>query len=382
MRNRWTILVLVFLTTAIGMMAFASVFPLLSLWIKDLGITRAEGGLLSGFWYLPGIVISLPAGWLFDRYQVRRVLLLCWVLIVAGMGLMAVAPSFWVLCAGRLLFSIGMNANMIGAPKLLGQTFAGRRELGFVMGVYTMAFTLGIFLALNVLGTIGANQGWRPAMQLMAGLSAAGLAMLFLIPKSAEGIETGGTGVKFNPFGLGIGAWVLAIAYFGYSIGTEGFLTFGPDALVGRGIDLARASAIVGSYAIIALVLKPFLSSQLKASNGIAYVLAATFAALLATGLFVVPGMMPQVGVSMLGVSLAIGMPAWMALPSFLFPPDRSGQCYGLYQTLYSLGFIAQPLVGFAADKMGGYTAGFAVIAAYCALGGLVALPVVRRLRA
>ena len=39
-------------------------------------------------------------------------------------------------------------------------------------------------------------------------------------------------------------------------------------------------------------------------------------------------------------------------------------------------------LVGLAADKMGGYTAGFAVIAAYCALGGLVALPVVRRLRA
>lgn len=382
MRNRWTILVLVFLTTAIGMMGFGSVFPLLSLWIRDLGISRAEGGLLSGFWYLPGVVISLPAGWLFDRYQVRRVLLLCWVFIVAGTALMAVAPSFWVLCAGRLLFSIGMNANMIGAPKLLGQTFAGRRELGFVMGVYTMAFTLGIFLALNFLGSIGAAQGWRPAMQLMAGLSAAGLAMLFLVPKSAEGVETaGGSGVRFNPFSLGAGAWLLAIAYFGYSIGTEGFLTFGPDALVARGVELARASAIVGSYAIVALVLKPFLASQLKPANGIAYVLAATFAALIATGLFVVPGMMPQVGVGMLGVSLAIGMPAFVALPSFLFPPERSGQCYGLYQALYSLGFIAQPLVGLAADRTGSYTAGFGVITAYCLLGALVALPVVRRLR-
>ncbi len=380
MRNRWTILALVFLTTAIGMMGFGAVFPLLSLWIKDLGISRAQAGLLSGFWYLPGIVISLPAGWLFDRYQVRRVLLLCWVLMVAGVGLMAVAPSFWVLCAGRLLFSIGMNAHMIGAPKLLGQTFAGRRELGFVMGVYTMAFTLGIFLALNVLGSIGAGQGWRPAMQLMTGLAAAGLAMLFLVPKSAATLDSG-SAPRFNPFGLGAGAWVLAIAYFGYSIGTEGFLTFGPDALVARGVELARASAIVGSYAIVALVLKPLLSSQLKPANGIAYVLAATFAALIATGLFVVPGVMPQVGVGMLGVSLAIGMPAFLALPSFLFPPDRSGQCYGLYQTLYSLGFIAQPLVGFAADKVG-YTAGFGVIAAYCLLGGLVALPVVRRLRA
>ncbi len=42
---------------------------------------------------------------------------------------------------------------------------------------------------------------------------------------------------------------------------------------------------------------------------------------------------------ALLGVSLALGMPALLALPSFLFPPERSGQCYGLYQTLYSLGF-------------------------------------------
>ena len=50
----------------------------------------------------------------------------------------------------------------------------------------------------------------------------------------------------------------------------------------------------------MALVLKPLLSSQLKPANGIAYVIAATFAALIATGLFVVPGVMPQVGVGAL----------------------------------------------------------------------------------
>ncbi len=81
----------------------------------------------------------------------------------------------------------------------------------------------------------------------MAGLAAAGLAILFLIPKSEPTLEATGSGPRFNPFGLGAGAWVLATAYFGYRIGTEGFLTFGPDALVARGVELARASAIVGS---------------------------------------------------------------------------------------------------------------------------------------
>ena len=382
MRNRWTILALVFLTTAIGMMGFASVFPMLSLWIRDLGISRAEGGLLSGFWYLPGLVISLPAGWLFDRYPVRRVLLLCWAFILAGTAIMALAPAFWVLCVGRLVFSIGMNANMIGAPKLLGQTFAGRRELGFVMGVYTMSFTAGVFAALNLLGAIGAAQGWRPAMQLMATLSAVGAALLFLIPESAPGIELPASGPRFSPFSLGIGAWLLAIAYFGYSIGTEAFLTFGPDALVGRGIELARASAIVGSYAIVALILKPILATQLRAATAIPFALLATALALAAAALFVWPGLPPQVAIAVLGVSFALGMPAFVALPSLLFPPDRSGQCYGLYQTLYSLGFVAQPVVGLVVDRTGSYPAGFLVVAGYCVLGALVALPVIRRLRA
>lgn len=383
MTNRWMTLALVLLTTAIGMMGFGAVFPLLNLWIQDLGITRAEGGLLSGFWYLPGILVSLPAGWAFDRYSVRRVLRFCWILILAGTAVMALAPSFWVLCAGRLLFSIGMNAHMIGAPKLLGQAFAGRRELGFVMGVYTMAFTAGIFAALNLLGSVGAAEGWRPAMRLMTGLSAVGLVLIAVAPSSEGGTTSAAaTAPRFSPLALGAGAWILSIAYFGYSIGTEALLTFGPDALVQRGLDLAAASAIVGSYAIVALVLKPLLSTQLRPNSAFLFVILATGFAVAATALFFTPGLPARLPAALLGVSLALGMPALLALPSFLFPPERSGQCYGLYQTLYSLGFVAQPAVGLVVDRTGSYPAGFAVIIGYCLLGLLVLLPPVRRLRA
>jgi len=378
--RRWLVLGLILLTTTVGMMGFAAPFPLLSLWIADLGITRAQGGLLSGFWYLPGILISLPAGWAFDRYPIRRVLAGCWVLMVAGTGLMAVAPSFWVLCAGRLIFSIGMNAHMIGAPKLLGSWFAGRRELGFVMGIYTMAFTAGVFLALNGLGTVGATDGWRRAMQLLTGLTGLAAGLLFLIPTIAQPARSPERPApRFNPLALGAGAWVLAIAYFGYSIGTEALLTFGPDALVGRGYDLAQASAIVGSYAVVALILKPILSSQLRPGTAVVFVLSATITAVIATSGFLTPTLSPGIFAAVLGVSLAFGMPAFLSLPSFLFPPERSGQVYGLYQTLYSLGFVAQPVVGLVVDRTRSYPAGFAVVVGYCLLGLLVLLPVVRK---
>lgn len=42
-QNRWVALGLTLLTTTVGMMGFAAVFPLLSLWIQDFGISRAQG---------------------------------------------------------------------------------------------------------------------------------------------------------------------------------------------------------------------------------------------------------------------------------------------------------------------------------------------------
>jgi MFS family permease len=379
--TRWVVLAVTIAATTVGMMGFAAVFPLLNLWIRDLGITRAQGGLLSGFWYLPGIVVALPAGWAFDRYPIKRVLGVCWGFILVGTVLMALAPSFWVLCAGRLVFAIGMNAHMIGAPKLIGTWFAGRRELGFVMGLYTMAFTAGVFLSLNVLGSIGSTAGWRPALSLLAGLSALGVGLILVIPRQEAISAAGGPPVRFRPLELGLGAWILALAYFGYSIGTEGYLTFTPDFLVGRGFELARASSIVGAYALLALVLKPILSSFLRPDTGIPFVVAATLFALASVGLLFAPGVPPLASSGAMGLSLAFGMPALFALPTFLLGAARSGQGYGLYQLFYSLGFFAQPLVGLVADRSGGYGAGYVVVAGYCLVGLLVALPAVRRLR-
>ncbi|MBM4187663.1 MAG: MFS transporter [Gemmatimonadetes bacterium] len=377
--NRWVVLALVMVTTTIGMTAFAANYPLLNLWIQDLGISRAQGGIISGLWYLPGVLISLPIGWAFDRYPIRRVLLPCWALIVVGIGLMAVASSFWGLAAGRLVFSIGMNAHMIGAPKLLGATFAGRRELGFVMGIYTISFTAGVWLSLNVLASAAASDGWHGALQVLTAACAGGAALLLLLPRPATIAE--GAAPRFNPLSLGAGAWILALGYAGYSIGTEGILSFGPDMLVGRGFPLTEASAIVGSYALVALILKPAFSSQLRPATAAGFVVVATLLALVAAATFFGPGIAPRGAAAVFGVSLALAMPALLAMPAFLFAADRSGQVYGLYQALYSLGFLGQPLVGQVVDATGSYPAGFVVIGLYCVLGLLVLAPAVRRLR-
>ena len=163
-------------------------------------------------------------------------------------------------------------------------------------------------------------------------------------------------------------AWMLGVVFAGYNVSTEAYLTFTPDYLVRWGYGLAAASAIVGIYAWVALSLKPFLSSFLRKNNAAGYVVVASFLFILSVLLLITRVVPPAVSASIFGISMAIGMPAFYALPPLMFGNEQSGYVYGLCSFLYGLGFLVQLLVGFAVDKTGSYTTGYGLL---CAVAGI-----------
>jgi cyanate permease len=367
-RYRWVVLAIAVASTAIGVMIFASAFPLLNLWVRDLGISHAKAGVLTGLWYVTGIFVALPIGWLADRVPLRRLLLGLWVLNIAGTLLMATASGFLMLCAGRVIFSVGTTGHLVAAPKLVATWFHDRRESGLVMGVYSMSMTAGVYASLIVLGRIGERYGWHAAVLLLVGVAACGFLMMFLVPP--EPVPTGdtGAGTRFSPLHLGLAAWVLALAYGGYSVATEAYLTFSPDYLVQRGLGVAAASTMLGVYAWVALGLKPIFASHLQSANGAYYIVTASAIFVTSVVVLLTLTVPPVVSAVAFGVSLALAMPAFAALPALLFGSGKSGQVYGLCGLFYGLGAITQPLVGWTVDRTGQYTAGYAVI---CAFAGL-----------
>jgi MFS transporter, CP family, cyanate transporter len=369
---RWFVLGLVLFTTAVGIMIFAAPFPLLNLWVKDLGISRTQAGALTGLWYLLSVCVSLPAGWLADRVRLRGLFVSLWTLIVAGTALMAKAPDFWLLCLGRILFSAGMTGHLVAAPKMLAAWFEGRREFGLIMGFLSMSMSAGVYASLFVLGRIGQHSGWRPAMFLLIGLASAGLVMMLFVPSPASAkTRVAATVLPASP---GMAAWILAVVFAGYNVATEAYLTFTPDYLVERGYGLAAASAIVGIYAWVALSLKPFLSSFLRKNNAASYLVVASLVFMLSVLLLTTGMVQPVVSACLFGVSMAIGMPAFYALPPLMFGNEQSGYVYGLCSFLYGLGFVVQPLVGLTVDKTGHYTTGYGVIGSVAAIAFFGAL--------
>src|SRR5689334_6997761 len=107
MEPRWmALMVLTAARTSMGFQfqSIASVSPGL---IGDLGLTYADLGSLIGLYFMPGIVMAMPAGMLGRRFGDRRV-------VIVGLGLMALggivaslAQGFAGLAVGRLISGLG-----------------------------------------------------------------------------------------------------------------------------------------------------------------------------------------------------------------------------------------------------------------------------------
>src|SRR5215813_6224916 len=190
-------------------MMFAAPFPLLTLWVRNLGISRTQAGALTGLWYLVSACVSLPAGWLADRVRLRGLFLSLWALIVAGTALMAGASGFWMLCLGRVIFSTGMTGHLVAGPKLVAVWFEGRKEFGLIMGFYSMSMTAGVYASLFVLGRIGQHSGWQPAMLLLVVLATVGLGMMLSVPSESPGANQRGAVAASLPPSHRMAAWML-----------------------------------------------------------------------------------------------------------------------------------------------------------------------------
>ena len=372
---RWTIVALVFLTTAVGMMAWSTVFPLLNLLVRDLGITRAQGGFLSGLFYIPGVFVSLPGSWMFSRLPVRRAFALTWAFIAAGTLIMAVAPGYIVLCLGRLLFSVGMNLHLIGALKILADWFRGHKRMGLAMAVYSSAISVGVFCGMNFGGRLGSDHGWRSPFYLLTALTVAGwLALQALREAPGDGGEAAaGLSRRFS-FRAGAIVWVMGVCYFLFGIGSDSFLTFTPDLLVQRGFPLARASAIVGSYAFVALFIKLTTSPFIKARNAIYFVSAGCLFGILSDILILQGGINPFFASIAIGGAFGITMPAIYSLPAFFLKGESVSLAYGVFQLLTSFGLAAQALIGFTIDRTGGYGTGYGLMMGFFSIALICAL--------
>lgn len=177
---------------AAGVMSFAGVvvetamnvtFPTL---MSEFGIgTATVQWITTG--YLLVLALVIPASsYLKRRFPLRRLFIAAICLFICGTSLCAVAPTFWVLLAGRLVQGVGTG---IALPLMFNIVFeqAPLDKMGMMVGVGTFITATAPAVGPSVGGFIVGAFGWREIfIALLPVLAVAGVAGACAIRQSSE----------------------------------------------------------------------------------------------------------------------------------------------------------------------------------------------------
>lgn len=179
-------------------MLIATLAPLL---IKDLGLSRAQIGLLAGFGFvffytLVGLFLGVAAD-RFRRFPLIGAGLALWSAMTALSGW---ARSFIQLAIPRIFVGVGEATLTPAAISMLGDAFPARR-IGLAIGVYYAGIPLGLAVAMISSSFIAPRYGWRVSFFVLGAIGLVATALLFVLREPARRRAANAAPVERPPVG-------------------------------------------------------------------------------------------------------------------------------------------------------------------------------------
>lgn len=415
------VLMLVTLVDRVETSLVAGVLPLLQ---EEWGFGDTLGGAIPTAAAIAGILVTLPAGYLADRKDRRRLIAIvvaAWSVITMGS---AVAVGFGMFFATRVVLGAADSLESPSASSLIADWYPPRTRAR-AYGLHRMVFFAGGSVGVLLGGLIGELLGWRAAFLAIVVPGALVAWMAHRTPEPprggvdrlvAAGIGGGEGAGEGGPEGgapddvdehLGAaaaldGGWtvfreqlreILAVptlrrvfaGLFALFVGIGGIIYWLPtffDRVHDTGTGLGGTyTALVGLVGIVGgATLGGTLGDRWHGTRpGARVVLGGgglvAGSVTLGVALLELPllARVPLLALSLLLLSVAI--PNLTAAIADVLPADRRGAGFALLQLFLALGSAGGPLaVGAASDAAGSLTTAFAVLVAPMVVGSLVVL--------
>jgi MFS family permease len=192
-RAAWSLLALFTLLNILNFVDRTLIASLAPLLIAELGLSRADIGLLVGFGFVFFYsVAGLALGLIADRWRRTPLVAAGLALWSASTALSGTARSFAGLALPRLFVGAGEATLTPSALSMLGDSFPKRR-LAFASGIYYAGVPLGTAVSLIASSSLAPRYGWRVCFFLLGGL---GLLAVPLVLACREPQRKGGGGPR------------------------------------------------------------------------------------------------------------------------------------------------------------------------------------------
>lgn len=355
---------------------------------QDMGLDLASIGTLTAVFSLLGVVGGIAAGGVIARFGARRMLLLGLLATALGTTLGAMAPSYGLLLASRVVEGLGFLMITVAGPAAL-QRMVSASGRDFAFALWSCYMPTGMAVAMLASQAFDHWQAYWWCAGAAVVVALASVAALVPAGESTASASLSWRGMRQDTVDtLGAaGPVLLALSFTLYSLMFFALFTFLPVLLMEQlGLTLAQAglySAIASAANIIGnLGAGVLLARGWRRST----LIACASATMGVVALLIFQSVLPAMPTFLLCVLFsAVGglIPATLlgTAPLVAPRPALTAASVGLVMQGSNLGQVIGPVtVGGVIDRYGWGAASYVVLAA--AVGGLVIAAGLRKVRA
>mgnify|MGYP001816693191 CR=1 FL=1 len=375
---KWVVLSGCWLLYFVFGLSVTSLAPLVPEITAELGLSRADMGLVLGAWQFVYIFLAIPVGFALQRLGAGKMLILAAVIIAVSGISRSLAESHWSLLAAVAVFGLGGPVVSAGVPQTVSKWFTGSQR-GLAMGIYITAPPIAgiVTYSLTQSFLLPALGDWRAVLRLWAVCSViAGVAWL-LIWLAGRQIEQKQTGVSETPRAyrladaagllshrntwllLGVGAGVFTIDH--------GLRNWLPEILISSGLS-AEQAGYMASIAVVSGVVGALVFPAMAEAQRRRKVLMWMFV-FSAAGCILLQGWSyPLLVAGLMLTGAASGAMMTISILTLIeqdyVGPERAGIAGGIFFSFAEIGGVSGPVIlGLLHDYTGGFTASLYLLA-------------------
>ncbi|WP_163582538.1 MFS transporter [Gracilibacillus saliphilus] len=367
-----SVLIVVVLAIFADMLMYGLVVPFLPVHAESLGASQSEIGLLFASYALALFVATPFFGALADKVGRKKLLILGLFALAATTLIYAFATSFWVLVLARLLQGFAAAIPWTAGLALLAEVFQ-KEERGKAMGMAMSGQAGGVLMGPPIGGWLYEFGGYHFPFFIATGIALiTAILCLVLLRKIPETKSESFT----SPFKILRNRNVLIIAGVAV-VGASIFASIEPTLPIHFNENLEISAGVIGILFLV-VTLGYGLTSPLigSISTKIGYVKSIMIGIVMAAiilPLNALPTLIWLQVVTLVLLGITLGMVLTPALPKLADISQEAGATsqgltYAVYNTAYSFGMMAGPVV---ASTLAG---GVGIKIAYSAMGVLFIL--------
>ena len=394
MTSRWAVLALIMAAQTmanVGPLGIPSIAPLIR---EGLGLSVAQAGSFLSAYYIGPVLMSLPAGWLADRWGVRGAMILGQALIAVGLGGVALAPTFSFIVLILVLAGAGYGVLNPTTTKA-GMAWFPPNQRATVVGLKQVGLPFGGALGALVMPPLALAFGWRAGVGFAAAVVAVLALLTWALYRDLPEPESQGTAVARPGFWTVMAnrdLWLVGISTLIFAGVQTVFLAFlvlylheivyielmvAAKYLVTAQVSGAAARIVFG------LLSDRFFGGRRRIVLAIAGVGSIACALALST---TAPGSGPWT-LAPLAVGIGVFGVGWNGVQHTLMAelagPRAAGTAVGLGLAISSLGVtVCPPIFGIVVERLGGFGAAWVTLAAGMVGALLLLVPVRERVLA